>query len=1423
MGDEVSRKPGLEAGRTPNPHRDINTNGPSPVEQFAANQGGPRPGGNPVPSDQQPAVPAGTQPGDKGRPLGQDALDSRFGQPEGERRPLVNEVLSGRPESTRAANNLATEHMHMSTPTGVAKPVTVELRDGGGTQNMTRIKAEDGRTVLYSRPDQQGGEQFFRQEGNRLVQTDRQGQKVQNGESLNVRNIQVGRSFEAPAPPATPRPGQPAVPTDQPTKRPANPPPVDNPHRTVPTVDRVPGPKPAVPTDQPAVAPPGGPRRGEGPATPPGMQPRPGDRPPGPGDPPNPRGRGNDGPAGPGGPNPHRTVPPGEGRPVDTNPGGRGPQDNNPGRGPNRGPEGPVQPGGSGGPPRRRDVQDQPSLPGDRGPRDRGPGDRGPVVPVPVPGRDGGGPGGGGGPAGRDGGERGGKPVPGERPDIVGRGGDRGIGGGGRPDLLDRVLDGKPGAKPLDPRVLEIIGDPKLQQKMMDIFQRALGDRDSLSPRIKEIFRDLDDKQLVQLQRGLLDGLKNPLTMDRLDPLLQGKLRDLSEALGGKELATGRLIDGMIRDGMLVPGRDTLTTVIRDMDRTSKLFESSDKSSRELLSEMLARGLDKNQFLIGTEAGGTKSFTMRLDADDASMRALVDRLQANVLKADSNVATRGLNPTEFTARALQEDDSPQALSRMMDDGGDDGATSTKVEEIVKAIVAKEVAVSLAKPGDPPPAPATRPAETAGNRLPDGPLTVNDGGETASATSLPADRLTQNPYTPDDGPAENKPREEKKPEDRKENTGPTPEEIAALAQRKLDEERKRREREEEARRLDQERKEKEKKNKRGTYRVRHGDSLLSIAQSQCSDGNLAPLIYDINRGRIGEKFVGVRRCAVLKVGQNLTLPSENDITNFKRWGGRSSGLDFSHQAGSPDVLIAPEGGYGSAEAELAAKFGMAWGGASGTGKSRFDDGKEVKGRRTDHVKAKIKQNRHHIEAALGPLRKDPAPQENRIKYVCRIGDTLRSVALRHASLQDVKLWELIAIINGISTELTAKGEPAVKLSRGQTLLLPVPAEIQAWRSGTFQKEATFVVLNEGCYVELASRECPHCGRPTLLTAVICPGCASDMDAEADVEETEEDQDAYEEDEDEPTEQENSKEVAASEPGVGGVDAALTELPRGYDTRYDIEALPSSVESAADSEDAGTLLPRGYDTAYDLNAMPVDSYSDQMATSDDLQSFYEFASRSQSQGTESFSDMDMDAQLAFEQSATADQLSSIPQPLLDSELDGAETVDIDSSIVSLNYEDEVHDEVDEQTGTAVLKLPADVLDRKAQDAIVEPLPPPLPAYARTKAVETGAPLSPVKEDHREPHYLSVNARLMVNGSPDDLNAGYKIGLEGLYDMDWISVACYEFYEDVILHHTADQFGKKKTRRIALPVRQALQLAENDLTTNWFQYMRAYSTGI
>jgi hypothetical protein len=91
-------------------------------------------------------------------------------------------------------------------------------------------------------------------------------------------------------------------------------------------------------------------------------------------------------------------------------------------------------------------------------------------------------------------------------------------------------------------------------------------------------------------------------------------------------------------------------------------------------------------------------------------------------------------------------------------------------------------------------------------------------------------------------------------------------------------------------------------------------------------------------------------------------------------------------------------------------------------------------------------RENIERLLGPLTDKKPDDDTRTRYVARLGDTLKSIATKHPSLQDVALWKLVAELNSLSTETDDKGAPLAKLSRGTTLKLPTQADIDAFKKG-----------------------------------------------------------------------------------------------------------------------------------------------------------------------------------------------------------------------------------------------------------------------------------------------------------------------------------------------------------------------------------------
>lgn len=96
-----------------------------------------------------------------------------------------------------------------------------------------------------------------------------------------------------------------------------------------------------------------------------------------------------------------------------------------------------------------------------------------------------------------------------------------------------------------------------------------------------------------------------------------------------------------------------------------------------------------------------------------------------------------------------------------------------------------------------------------------------------------------------------------------------------------------------------------------------------------------------------------------------------------------------------------------------------------------------------------QRRENIERLLGPLSPASELYCGPIRYTCRLGDTLRTVAARHPALRDISLWKLLAEVNGLSTEIDGRGKPVAELNRGTILILPTPRQISRFRQRKHQ--------------------------------------------------------------------------------------------------------------------------------------------------------------------------------------------------------------------------------------------------------------------------------------------------------------------------------------------------------------------------------------
>lgn len=302
-------------------------------------------------------------------------------------------------------------------------------------------------------------------------------------------------------------------------------------------------------------------------------------------------------------------------------------------------------------------------------------------------------------------------------------------------------------------------------------------------------------------------------------------------------------------------------------------------------------------------------------------------------------------------------------------------------------------------------------------------------------------------------------------------------LALMAARKLKEEQEKEEKERQA--------EKDKKkddDTRRRYVVKQGDTLDKIATKECRDVRLSALIYEINREVIPLKEEKGKKVVDLKPKLVIWLPSEADITEFRqRLFGGSRPNDASGAGGTRS-----DNKPMSAEDELAARFGNNWDGTKEA--AEVSDAAAVADDLMSGAMAVAQNRRANIEKLLGPVAQKGNP-DGRINYIVRLGDTLKSVASKHPALKDVHLWKLLADANGISTATDSRGNPTSTLTRGSTIVIPSPDEIEKYREGAGKRPSVLSPSSAETKVEKVAKSCPACGRMAVLSARICPACAA----------------------------------------------------------------------------------------------------------------------------------------------------------------------------------------------------------------------------------------------------------------------------------------------------------------------------------------------
>lgn len=271
--------------------------------------------------------------------------------------------------------------------------------------------------------------------------------------------------------------------------------------------------------------------------------------------------------------------------------------------------------------------------------------------------------------------------------------------------------------------------------------------------------------------------------------------------------------------------------------------------------------------------------------------------------------------------------------------------------------------------------------------------------------------------------------------------------------------------------------KQEESKRAQYRVAIGDSLETIATKQLRNPRLAALVFDINKKVIPIKILHGREVAHLSVGVIIHLPSVKEIKEFSKTG-FSLGPKFNKVDFSVPAAVAQNK---SAEEELEAMFGSNWNGTD----QETAQSENVESQKRKQEMDEFNKRRQNIESVLGKMGPKKAA-DGRMRYTVRLGDTLKSIAMKHPSLEDVSSWRILAEINKLSTETDENDNPVALVTRGSVLMIPTKNEVEEYKKKLGLRKAIAMpgqsVTTGGALPGL--KECPSCGKKSLHTASMC---------------------------------------------------------------------------------------------------------------------------------------------------------------------------------------------------------------------------------------------------------------------------------------------------------------------------------------------------
>lgn len=333
-------------------------------------------------------------------------------------------------------------------------------------------------------------------------------------------------------------------------------------------------------------------------------------------------------------------------------------------------------------------------------------------------------------------------------------------------------------------------------------------------------------------------------------------------------------------------------------------------------------------------------------------------------------------------------------------------------------------------------------------------------------------------------------------------------MATRRQQELDAARRLQEQQEAARRLQQQNMLAQEK--RQKYVVLKGDTLESIAQKKLRDRRLAPLVYEINKRIIPIRTEGTKKLLQLRPRLIILLPTALEVKRYKArlFGRQNTKFEYDPKVADEPVNTSRLTNPGLIRAESTL---IPWATRNGV-PSAVPTRPLTPTESIPALDSASQKRKANIESLLGSL-SSQVEKDGRIRYNCRLGDTLRSVAMRHPALKDHALWRLLAQVNSLSVETDDKGNPVAALKRGTTLVLPTAAEInefrehnksdfspsvktlggrQSARTGqpTVPPQAKSPITTD--QMDIVCKPCPQCNRITSMNATICPACAYPFD-------------------------------------------------------------------------------------------------------------------------------------------------------------------------------------------------------------------------------------------------------------------------------------------------------------------------------------------